>query len=446
MSTHSPATASELEAVGPAHVATGLLPGLPRGADAAASGWRWPAARRWRASAQRRGARRGLRRQPRRHARDRGDHGPGAVRRARSPRRSAPRCSARWRRAACGPGCRSWPAPRVRVLTNADRRGLLHLGDRRRARRLRRHLRQRLAERFGFTLGRERHAGARRRRACSPGGRSRAGCRWASTGAGWRAGRRGAPAEPEPPRARRRRARGRFDPRAVALAAAIAFALLLSGTEWLLLGAVAAWLALAWLRVAPGQLGRAHRAGARRRAGGRRAVLHPGRRPGPGRGAEARARGRALLVAVATWLRAAAGAPGLREVSRRALGRLRRLPSRARGRAHARRDRLRGAPRGVRAGAAGRAPRRAAQPAADPRRRARLGGGPLGAVRAQRARAAAGAARCGCSTSCCVLAARARPPRRSASPSPARARRPAGCRRPPPAGGAPAARGRAPAG
>jgi hypothetical protein len=35
----------------------------------------------------------------------------------------------------------------------------------------------------------------------------------------------------------------------------------------------------------------------------------------------------ALLVLVATWLRAAAGAEGLREVSRRALGRLRRLPA-----------------------------------------------------------------------------------------------------------------------
>ena len=34
----------------------------------------------------------------------------------------------------------------------------------------------------------------------------------------------------------------------------------------------------------------------------------------------------ALLVLVATWLRAAAGADGLREVSRRALGKLRRVP------------------------------------------------------------------------------------------------------------------------
>src|SRR5688500_12982540 len=35
----------------------------------------------------------------------------------------------------------------------------------------------------------------------------------------------------------------------------------------------------------------------------------------------------ALLVLTATWLRGAAGADGLREVSRRALGRLRRLPA-----------------------------------------------------------------------------------------------------------------------
>ena len=40
--------------------------------------------------------------------------------------------------------------------------------------------------------------------------------------------------------------RGRFDPRAVTLAAAVAFALLLVSTEWLVLGAVSAWLALAW--------------------------------------------------------------------------------------------------------------------------------------------------------------------------------------------------------
>ena len=38
----------------------------------------------------------------------------------------------------------------------------------------------------------------------------------------------------------------RFDPRAITLAAAIAFALLLSGTWWALLASVAAWLAVAW--------------------------------------------------------------------------------------------------------------------------------------------------------------------------------------------------------
>ena len=40
--------------------------------------------------------------------------------------------------------------------------------------------------------------------------------------------------------------RGRFDPRAVALAAAIGFGLLLASTEWALLGSVAAALAIAW--------------------------------------------------------------------------------------------------------------------------------------------------------------------------------------------------------
>lgn len=120
--------------------------------------------------------------------------------------------------------------------------------------------------------------------------------------------------------------RGRFDPRAVTLAAAIAFGLLLSGTSWPLLGAVAAWLALAW------------------------ATARPDRAPVPtglvlaaliatsafvfvlvgGLGLDTalrRALRAALLVLVATWLRSAAGAAGLREVSRRALGRLRRLPS-----------------------------------------------------------------------------------------------------------------------
>src|SRR5687767_8543038 len=39
----------------------------------------------------------------------------------------------------------------------------------------------------------------------------------------------------------------RFDPRMVTLSAAVLFVLLLASTEWLLLAAVAGWLAIAWL-------------------------------------------------------------------------------------------------------------------------------------------------------------------------------------------------------
>jgi hypothetical protein len=117
-----------------------------------------------------------------------------------------------------------------------------------------------------------------------------------------------------------------FDPRAVVIAAAIAFALLISSTAWALLAAVSAWLALAWATSQPDAeavpaglfiaatlgigvfafvlVGNAEVELAARRAA--RAVL---------------------LVLVATWLRAAAGSTGLREVSRRTLGRLRRIPS-----------------------------------------------------------------------------------------------------------------------
>jgi hypothetical protein len=119
---------------------------------------------------------------------------------------------------------------------------------------------------------------------------------------------------------------GRFDPRAVALAAAIAFTLLLAGTSWPLLGAIAAWLAIAWAA-----------------SGGDRSVVNTGvflalllgagvfaftLIGGIGLDAALRRGIRALLfVLVATWLRYAAGASGLREVSRRTLGVLRRVPS-----------------------------------------------------------------------------------------------------------------------
>ena len=120
--------------------------------------------------------------------------------------------------------------------------------------------------------------------------------------------------------------RGRFDPRAVALAAALAFTLLLVSTRWALLAAVAAWLALAWVLSRPDR--RAVPTGlvlAALLAVGAFSFTFIG-----GLGLEEalrRASRAALLVLVATWLRAAAGADGLREVSRRVLGRLRGLPS-----------------------------------------------------------------------------------------------------------------------
>jgi hypothetical protein len=118
----------------------------------------------------------------------------------------------------------------------------------------------------------------------------------------------------------------RFDPRLVVSAAAVAFVLLLSGTSWPLLAGVGAWLALAW------SLSRADRepvptglALTALVAGGSLAFTLTA-----GLGLDValqRAVRAALLVLVATWMRAAAGAEGLRDVSRRALGRLHRLPS-----------------------------------------------------------------------------------------------------------------------
>ena len=118
----------------------------------------------------------------------------------------------------------------------------------------------------------------------------------------------------------------RFDPRAVTLSAAVAFALLLGSTAWVILAAMAGWLAVAWAlsRADPEPL-RAGLAFA--------AILATGAfvfALGGGLGLDVairRAIRAALLVLAATWLRAAAGAAGLREVSRRVLGRLRRVPS-----------------------------------------------------------------------------------------------------------------------
>jgi len=119
---------------------------------------------------------------------------------------------------------------------------------------------------------------------------------------------------------------GRFDPRVVALSAAAAFVLLLASTEWVLLAVVSAWLLTVWLVSKPDpQPLPAGLAFAAILAAGAFLFAVGG---GLGIDAALRRSGRAaLLVLVATWLRAAARATGLREVARRALGRLRRVPS-----------------------------------------------------------------------------------------------------------------------
>jgi hypothetical protein len=120
--------------------------------------------------------------------------------------------------------------------------------------------------------------------------------------------------------------RRRRDPRAITLAAAVAFALLLASTAWPLLAAIAALLALAWIAIPtdrePVPTGLVFTAIL--------ALVAFGFALGGGLGldeAARRASRAALLVLVATWMRAAAGAEGLREVSRRALGKLRRIPA-----------------------------------------------------------------------------------------------------------------------
>lgn len=118
----------------------------------------------------------------------------------------------------------------------------------------------------------------------------------------------------------------RWDPRALALAALVAWVVLLVRAEWATLAAVSAWLVVATaftrterdvaavgaviaLVLALGVALFTLTAGL-----GIDLALRRGARAG-------------LLVLVATWLRGAAGEPGLRELARRTLGRLRRIPS-----------------------------------------------------------------------------------------------------------------------
>jgi hypothetical protein len=115
--------------------------------------------------------------------------------------------------------------------------------------------------------------------------------------------------------------RRRYDPRLVAATASVAFVVLLVTTEWIALGVVAGWLAVAWATA----------------EGDREPV-----RAGLGLGALLafgalvfgligdtgleltlqRTARVALLVLVATWLRSAAGEEGLRDVFRRVLRRV----------------------------------------------------------------------------------------------------------------------------
>jgi hypothetical protein len=135
------------------------------------------------------------------------------------------------------------------------------------------------------------------------------------------AGARAAPAGAAP-----ERGAGRFDPRAIVIAALLATALLLASTSWPLLIGVTAWLIPAWMLCRPdneavplglvlaGLLAFAALTGGLLNGAGLELTLR-------------RVLRAVLLVAVATWMRAAAGPGGLREMFRRALHRLRAVPA-----------------------------------------------------------------------------------------------------------------------
>ncbi len=118
----------------------------------------------------------------------------------------------------------------------------------------------------------------------------------------------------------------RFDPRAIVCAAVVATVLLLASHSWLLLAGVTAWLIPAWVLSRPDRdavpLGLAL-AGLLAFA-----ALTGGLLSGADLELTLQRVVRAvLLVAVATWMRAAAGPGGLREVFRRMLEKLRWIPS-----------------------------------------------------------------------------------------------------------------------
>jgi hypothetical protein len=121
-------------------------------------------------------------------------------------------------------------------------------------------------------------------------------------------------------------ATSRFDPRLLALTAIVLFALLLASPTWAVLAGVAAFLALAWFASRPDPTPLPAGLAFTALLGGSVFVLALvaglGLEVALQRGLRA-----ALLVLTATWLRAAARAEGLRFVFRRALQRLRRIPS-----------------------------------------------------------------------------------------------------------------------
>jgi hypothetical protein len=122
--------------------------------------------------------------------------------------------------------------------------------------------------------------------------------------------------------------RPRFDPRAVVLSAVVAFGALLISTAWPVLAGVGVWLALAWATARADR--EPVRAGLALAAVLAFGALAFGVVSGAGLELTLQRTVRAaLLVLVATWLRAAAGEEGLREVVRRGLRRARRLPSSA---------------------------------------------------------------------------------------------------------------------
>ena len=130
--------------------------------------------------------------------------------------------------------------------------------------------------------------------------------------------------EPEPAPASVHR--GRYDPRLVTLTAAVLFIVLLASTDWIVLAAVSGFLAVAWATAradkSPVATGLVFAA-----------ILGAGAlifSLGGGLGMDValrRALRAALIVLVATWMRAAAGAEGLRDVFGRILGKLRAIPS-----------------------------------------------------------------------------------------------------------------------